>query len=291
MNSFSVKRLRATIVLSPLNTSAVFPGTNSNTLVISNLRMRAVVQVVPGVSTNAELHIFGMAKKDMDALTLNFFNLPVVGNNTITIEADQGDGHYMQVFEGAIMEATPEYRAIPNVYFILQASVQYQFQLTPVPPLSYPNATSVADIVETLAASMGFGFENHGVTAQVYTPYLAGTAWDQLRAICAAAYCEFVAYEGKIAIYPLYTSRDIPTVVVAPNTGLVGYPSPNQSGMEITSLFNSALTPGAPVVVRNSDVPTANGEWIAQQVTLQLENTPGGAWFTVAQLYPKAQAA
>src|SRR5262245_27014284 len=53
--SFTVKQLRVTLILTGSN--AVFPGTNSNTLVLEGLRMSAQVQSVARLATQCDIRI------------------------------------------------------------------------------------------------------------------------------------------------------------------------------------------------------------------------------------------
>lgn len=291
-NSFSKeKKLRVTLVLSPENSNGVFPGTNSNTMILEGMRVLANIQTVPGsVSTNADVKIFGMKREFMNALTTIFFNVgagrDIVFNNMI-IEADSGDG-YVQVFSGMITEAQPEYRGAPNVYFGIQAIVGYRYQIFPVPPQSFQGSVSVADIVAGLAAKMGYAFENEGVTAQLSNPYLSGTYWDQLSRVCTTAGILYTVAGDTLVIYPPNSPRtSVPILTLSPGSGLIGYPTLEKFGIVITSLFNPGLQAGGRIRIVGSDIPNANGLWYPFMVDHQLEaNVPGGSWFTVSQCQP-----
>lgn len=293
LTTFSArKQLRATLILSPQNSNGKFPGTNSNTLVLTGLRMVANIQTVPGsVSTNLDLRIFGMKQADMNALTTIFFNssAKIVFNNLI-LEANGGNG-WTQVFSGMIMESQPEYRAAPAVYFGLQAVVGYQHKITPVPPTTYQGTTAVADIVQTLAGKMKYAFENNGVVAQLSNPYLSGTYWDQLNAVCTASGTSYVLAGDTLAIYPQGKPRTVvPMLELSPTSGLMGRPVLQKFGIVISSFFNPALQAGGKVKVSGSDVPNANGVWSPYMVDHQLEgNLPGGAWMSVSQCLPVPQ--
>lgn len=288
------KALRVTLILSPQNSNGVFPGTNSNTLVLSGLRMMANVQTVPGsVSTHLDLKIFGMKQKDMNALTTIFFNVgqgAIVFNQLIVEQNSSGDPRtgWTQIFSGMILEAQPEYRGAPAVYMNFQAIVGYQHKITPVPPTSYKGTTAVADIVSKLAGQMGYAFENDGVTATLTNPYFSGTYWDQLNAACTHSGTSYVVAGDTLAIYPAANARTIPPVLsVAPNAGLIGYPTLEKFGIILTTYFNPALVAGGKVKVSKSDIPNANGLWSPFMVDHQLEgNTPSGLWQSVSQCIP-----
>lgn len=288
-NSFTEKQLRVTLILSPENSNGVFPGTNSNTLIIEGLRTIANIQTVPGsVSTHADVKIYGMAPEDMNALTTVFFNRfnTVVFNNMI-VEQNSGDG-WTQVFSGMITEAQPEYRGAPAAYFNLNAVVGYNHKIFPVPPASYQGSVPVATILSDLAGKMGYAFENDGVTGNLSNQYLWGTLWDQLNRVCIASGTNYVVDGDTLAVYPYTKPRTNPPVItLGPQSGLAGYPTLQQWGITVTSLFNPGLVGGGRIKIVGSKVPGANGLWYATQVDHQLEAyTPGGAWFTVSRCMP-----
>lgn len=289
----AINQLRVTLILSPQNSNGQFPGTNSNTLVLTGLRMLANIQTVPGsVSTHLDLKIFGMKPADMNALTTIFFNVGqgAIVFNQLILEQNSGSG-WTQVFSGMIVEAQPEYRGIPAAYMGFQAIVGYQHQITPVPPVSYKGNTSVATICAALAANMGYAFENDGVTATITNPYLPGTYWDQLNRVCTATGTKYVVAGDTLAIYPATGSRTIPPMLsVAPGYGLIGYPTLEKFGIILTTYFDPALAAGGQVKVSSSNIPAANGVWSPFMVDHRLEaNVPSGEWFSVSQCVPVQQ--
>jgi hypothetical protein len=295
MGSFTQKRLRVTLILSPQNSNGKFPGTNSNTLILTDLRTIANVQTVPGVPTHADIKLFGMDKQFMNALTTIFFNAsggpaPVIYQNSVILDQNSGNG-WTQVFSGMITEAQPEYRTQPAVYFNIQAVLGYQHQINPVPPSSYQGAVGVANVVQDLAGKMGYAFENSGVTAQLNNPYFSGTYMDQLNAVCQHSGTAYVIAGDTLAIYPFNDFRAAPPMLVlSPRSGLVGYPTLEKYGIVVASVYNPGMAAGGRIKVQDSDVPNANGVWSPFMVDHQLEgNTPGGAFISVAQCQPVRQ--
>ena len=286
------KQLRVTLTLAPENSNGVFPGTNSNTLVLTGLRIVTNVQTVPSVSTHADVKIFGMREADMNALTVIFFNATQgqIRYNRILLEANAGQG-WVTVFQGMITEAQPEYRGAPNVYFSIQAVVNYQQQIAPATPSSYRGAVAATTVLQDLANNMGLSFENDGVTGVVTNPYLPGTYANQLNSFCKAADLTYTTDGSVLAVWPRGQARTIPpTLTLSPTSGLIGYPTLEKFGIVITSLYNPALYAGGKVQVTGSKVPNANGLWSPFLVDHQLEaNIPGGAWFSVSQCIPVPQ--
>lgn len=286
--SFTSKQLRFTLVLSPENTNALFPMTNSNTLVISNCRANCQIQTVPLVPTRANVKIFGMAQKDMNALTVIFFNsAQKIVFNSIIIEQNGGAG-WTQVFSGMITDAQPRYRGQPNVFFEILAMTGYQHQIAPVPPISFKGTVPVDTIARQLAGSMSYSYVNAGVTANVTNCYLPGTNMDQLNRVCQMSRTQFVIAGDTLFIYPNgQYIPSIPMLQLSPQSGLDGYPELEKFGLVITSLFNPTLQAGGRVQVVGSVVPNANGIWSPFMVDHTLEsNNPGGQWHTVSQCLP-----
>lgn len=292
VNSFSaLKQLRVTFILAPENSNGVFPGTKSNTLILTGLRTIANLQTVPGVPTHADVRIYGMRQEDMNALTTIFFNAGqnVVFNNLI-VEANGGNG-WNQVFSGMITEAQPEYGGIPAAFFNVQAIVGYRHQITPVPPTSFKGTVAASVVMSGLAANMGLAFENDGVVAQLSNPYFPGTYMDQLNRVCQATGSQYVIAGDTLAVYPQGNSRATPPVLVlSPSSGLIGYPTLEKFGIVTTSFFNPGLVAGGRLKVVDSEVPNANGLWSPFMVDHQLEAyAPGGSWSSVSQCIPVRQ--
>jgi hypothetical protein len=133
-NSFTVKQLRATLILGGSN--QVFPGTTSNRLTITGLRMSVQVLQVARLAATLSMKIWGMRRDFMNALTVAWAIPPVILDNVVIVEAkDNNDPDpeqgWTQIFSGTITEAQPEYRAQPNVYFSLQASCGYFQKIEP----------------------------------------------------------------------------------------------------------------------------------------------------------------
>ncbi len=277
-NSFTSKQLRVTLILA--GTNSVFPGTNSNTLVLTDMQMTATVQGVARLATQAQINIYGMARADMDALTVAWANPPIVRDHIVILEADSGDG-FTQVFKGTILEAQPDYQNAPDVSFQLQAITGYFQKINPAPPTSYPGTVEIGTIISTLAAKMGFTYVDGGARGVLSSPYLSGTLYDQLRQACVAAGADFYFQGDSILITRANLPRSQqPALVLNAQSGLIGYPSYERAGLNVKCLYNPAILCGSPLEIE-STVPSATGRWYPYATEHVLEpRMPGGAWFT-----------
>jgi hypothetical protein len=178
--------------------------------------------------------------------------------------------------------AAGQYMNQPDVFLEIQAMTGQLNQLTPVPPTSFKGSVSVATIAAQLAQTMGYAFENNGVTTQLSNPYLAGTALDQLKSLVKAANCDLYLDDTIVAICPLGQPRAMTTIpLISPQSGLMGYPSFTDYGVIFRCLFNPAILFGGSVSLQSS-IPKANGQFTVLCVGHQLESEkPGGAWYSL----------
>lgn len=288
-NSFRFRELRTTLILA--GTNQVFPGTNSNTLRLTNLRVSAEVQSVARLSTQLSMRIYGMLQADMNALTVAWANPPVVLDHIAIIEARANDGTlgpndgWTQVFRGTIIEAQPDYTNAPDVQFTLLARIGYFQQINPAEPTAYQETVDIGLVAGDLADAMGFKLQNGGVNTVLNGPlYLHGTLYDQLATACQMAQADFYFLGDTILITPVGQPRGKqPAVVLNKDTGLIGYPVYERSGLRVRALFDPAFLCGTPIEL-TSIVPNATGRWYPYALTHSLESrVPNGKWETEMQ--------
>lgn len=76
-----------------------------------------------------------------------------------------------------------------------------------MPPTSVKGSVDVATLMGQLAQSMGYSFENNGVSVQLSNPYLPGTAIDQVKALARGAGIDLYVDDNVLAITPANTPR------------------------------------------------------------------------------------
>jgi hypothetical protein len=287
VTSFTDKQLRVTFILA--GTNQVFPGTNSNTLILTGLRTSAKVDAVARLSTTMDLRVYGMLAVDMNALTVAWANPPVVLNHLVILEAkDSTDPDptrgWVQVFKGTIKEAQPEFRAQPDVYFQVLAMTGYFQKITPAEPTSYPFQVDIGVAADDIVTRMGFTYVDGGATGVLTNPYFYGTLWDQLAQACQAANADFYFQGDTVLVVPAGRPRTTqPAVILNPASGLIGYPCYSGAGLEVSAIFNPAFLCGTPVQIETV-VPSATGRWYPIKLQHILEaKQPKGQWQTRMQ--------
>lgn len=292
-SSFVQRQLRASLTLN----SGTFPGTDSNTLVLSGFRMQARLQGAGNWTNACDLSIYGMKQADMNAVTVLWGQSGIYTVNTkgsLTLETPNANG-WLTVFQGPFLDAYPDYTDFPRVCLHLTCNVGYAMQVTRASPNSFSGATSVSAIAAQFASLMGFAFENNGVTGSLNSPYFHGSLMDQWRDLCGSAKIDYYFNpSGKLCICPKGQPRNGSAAIVLNSTsGLIGYVSLNRmGGVEIDCLFNPAIELGLPVQVTDSPVPGTNGLWFPYSFSHSLDSIkPGGLWQTHLSCLPNSASA
>lgn len=275
VDSLVKRRLRVVLTLA---NQVTYQGTNANVLTIEGLRTIVRTKYAGSVAPEASVEIYGMKQDDMNSLTMLAWKQLSIQRNTIQIFALDA-GAWYEVFHGDILDSVPDYDSAPDVCLRLSAISLLFDSLAKANPTSYKGSVAAADVIEKLAGSINYTFENQGVTAQLSNPYYAGTVVDQIKTAAKAADCDLMIDGTCVAISLRAQPRDLPTVVISPSTGLVSYPTIDNQGIRLRSLWVPGFRIGAPVRVI-SDVPKANGDWRIYSLSFILESErPDGQWF------------
>lgn len=265
-----------------------FGTSGSSSVKLSGLRVIATIQKAGAPSfDHGEIRIFGMKQSMMNQLsTLGIPLTEYRPNNSILIEAGDAVNGMSTVFNGAIGNAWQDLDGAPEVFFqVVFWSGARGAAMTPVPPTSVQNQTDVATVMAALAKQAGFAFENNGVSVQLASTYLPGSALDQIHKLAAAAdvvvYIDSGTNPPTLAIWPRFGTRGGTSPVISPDSGMIGYPKFASNGMTFRCLYNPALKLGGNIMMKSSITP-ASGQWsVIGPLTHNLASmTPGGPWFS-----------
>lgn len=252
-----------------------------NTLTFDGLRVAASITKSGGVSmSQANLRVYGMSLDDMNKVSTLGKPLVSARNNRVTVQAGDDESGIATVFIGTISEAWVEMGDMANPALVVQAFSGLLDQLQPTKPKSYPSSASASVVMSGLAQEMGYAFEDGGVNVTLSNPYFPGTPRMQAEACAQAAGINWVIDDGVLAIWPAGGARNASVPLIAPGSGLVGYPAHTQNGVVITTLFNPSIVYGGQVQLESALTP-ANGTWTVFSVSHSLESEmPDGEWFT-----------
>lgn len=271
--AFSRKRIDVTFTLA----SGVFEG-GGNTYTASRLRTSISGAVVGGQQVNNfRMAIFGLPLSVMNQLSTIGPRFQKILDNRVTVTA--GDDVVMRpVFEGNIYMAMVDATAMPHVALIVEAKTGYYYQIEPAEPISVRGSGDVAEMMSQIASRMGMSFENNGVTARIANPYYAGSLVKQAGDIARDAGIIWIMERNVLAINNPGEKRQGETVLISPQTGMIGYPLFNQQQIVLKTAFNPAIKFQGEIEVK-SDITPANGKWIVNSLQYELEaEMPAGRW-------------
>jgi hypothetical protein len=299
VSSFSNKKeLRFVITLA----TGSFGSSSANRVTLDGLRATVEIENAGGqMNSTLRAQIYGVTQSDMNAVTTPW-GPRLINRNTISVYAIDGAQETL-VFAGDMVNAWGNYQNMPDVFLQIQAQAGLINQLQPIPPTSYKGTIDVATAMSQLAATMGYTFENNGVTVPLSNPYVASTGIEQVKSLAKQAGIEWGLDKGVLFITPPNTPRGSLIPLISASTGMIGYPTYDAQGVNIKSLFNPAIVYHGAFTV-SSSVPRPQGtltavpspnpnvtQWIAFSVVHRLESEkPGGAWFSTVRGNPSGFA-
>lgn len=309
-SSWTEKAIDITIRLG----TGTFGQTGKNTVKLSNLRM--IVSVLkagyPSMDT-ATARVYGVTQSVMNSVSTLGIPLTMYrAGNAMLIEAGDKGGAMFTVFNGYLGQAYQNFDDAPETCLELVGWAGQAEAITPTEAVSYSGSVDVATIMSNIAKKQGWNFENNGVKIQVSNPYLWGTAIQQVHDLARTANIEAYLDSGKspivLAIWPRYQTRGGTKPLISPQSGLIGYPKFQSSGMSFRCLFNPNIQFGSQIIMQSSTGSTArtvtpgdvsqanasgtnlppttntggpNGEWyVISPLSYDLSaQMPGGPWF------------
>jgi hypothetical protein len=253
-----------------------------DTVILKGLRVSAQIQKYGGGSMNtAQIRIYGMDLSLMNRLSTLGKNAGVYDrNNTVAVAAGDDGLPLPTVYQGVIQEGWADFNGAPEVFFAIDSHTGLIDLMKPVPATSYPGPVDVATIMESLANTMSYTFENNGVSVIWPHAYFAGTALAQAKQCAEDADIGFMVDDNKLAIWPKNGFRKAPVPIISAATGMTGYPSYTGNGVRLQTRYNPQIIFGGKIEV-DSIITPAKGDWVVNVLSHSLESeAPGGTWFT-----------
>lgn len=258
-------------------------STEADVVSLDGHRMEAMIER-SGANLGAgvmNLRVWGMRADLMGQFATDMLSPFQVRGDLVSLEVLNESVGTTTAFEGTMLSANMDFSGAPEVSFNVFARSGYWANVTPAAPNSYRGAASVANILEALAKTQGWGFANYGVTTMLSNPYLAGTAWDQIQKITSAAGIAATVENNTLHIWPANGQRGDEVIEVSAVNGMLGCPTFKLPGIELRTIYNPELAYGKQVLIKSDAVPKANGVFKIFQVNHQLStNIPDGPWFS-----------
>lgn len=261
-----------------------FTATNTNTVKISGNRVECTITKSGGMSmSEATIRAFGVPLDIMNKLTILGQSIVRIDKqNMVTVDAGT-DGQLATCFYGTISECWVDASNSPEVSLIVKAYTALLDLVRPVPATSFKGPVDVALMLGGIASKMTppLGLENNGVNVVLRDPVYPGTYLQQIQEICRAANINFIVDNNiTLAIWPKDGARRGLAQKISRDTGMIGYPIHQQSGITLTMEFNPTIAFGTYVDVESILTPN-NGLWSVYTLSHDISSeTVEGPWFT-----------
>lgn len=269
MKSYTEKALEFTISL------------NGKTKTIRGLAASAKI-VKNGLPDNnsATIKIYNMLYEDMAELTTLSFTPLAMRHNSIIVRAGEADAQNLPVvFSGNIAHAYADFSSVPDVAMHIEAQTGYYGQQIAEKPMSVQGKASIGDLVAGWAEKLGMSFKNEGVPQSVLNAVFNGSPLAKAKQAAAQVGAHLIVDDDMVTLLPANTPKQGSSVLLTPDTGLIGYPTFTQNGISLESIFNPHLQYFGTVQVE-SIVPKASGTWTITRLEHDLAafDPEGGPW-------------
>jgi hypothetical protein len=281
--------LRVTITLTAINgQKQTFPNSGgADTVVIEGMRMSAEILHAGGAMDGTlDLIIYGVSQSVMNRLATLGMKFNTVPTNLIVLEAGDDQSGMATAFTGYILTATADFNAQPDVAFYLSAHTLAPQAVDTAKASSFPGSADVATMMAGFARIMGLRFENNGITAKLSNAYFSGSIKTQAQECVDAAGISWNHGEGgTLAIWPKGGARGGVIPLISPKTGMIGYPTYSNLGVDVRTLYNPSIGLGGKIQVQSS-LTAASGIFPVYGLHHHLAcETPDGPWFSTVLCY------
>ena len=271
---FSVKTVRITIQLR----KGEFDN-GGNTVIIEGLPVSVTVTKQGGEAKNkASVTVDNLKLETATQLTTLAFKRLETYNNVIQIDAGSQGAELSTIFIGEITSAVPV-MSDSKLSLKIEALAGYYPALIPSTPTSVQDNTTVEKLMKQFADEAGYSFENKGITASIANSVFVGSPVEKAKTLARQADVDLLIDDNKFTIQPFEAPKEGQIPLLSKGTGLIGYPSFSNEGINCKSVFNDKLKVGSYFKLE-SVLPHASGEWQITKVEHRLEAyTPNsGTW-------------
>ena len=282
--AFPDRILQVTVSVTRPNAAGADSAQQTRTYVWQQNRMRVTVRQGGAQFGNARVEIFGVPLADMNNIArLWLETLTPQNTDTVTISVWNGQT-FTPLFQGVITWSAADASGMPHVKLVIEANDSFALGNTTAPP--YANAGPVTlQAALTSIAGLAQYTVNYAASAPQYQltdVRLTGSPRDQIGALMR----HFPDLTWTINLQQLLVRAalapiDSDAIRIAVDTGMQQSPVYSTSGLQIATLFNPQIKPGATLDVETVFDFVNRTVWVASVLEHQLDaNMPNGQWTT-----------
>lgn len=244
-------------------------GDGNNTVVYEGLPTEVSISKDGGKDgCKATIVIYGMKLDTARQMTMLSFRKLQTYNNVVKVEAGVRYQKLDTVFQGEIVTAVPSIDQ-ENLVFTMECRCGYYPNLLPTPPVSVQGETTVDKLMQQFAKEAGYDYENRGITASVSNSVFYGSPVQKAQQLATQMGIDLLIIDRKFIIQEYETQPKGTIPLISKESGLIGYPSFTNDGIECDTLFNPDLELGGYFELK-SILPHASGIWKISKMDTKL---------------------
>ena len=255
--SFLKRKLKILLTLQ----KGSFKGREGNAYEISDLAMSVRVEKTGAPDFGkASAVIYGLPLDVMEQLSTLCMHPLFVRRNYINIYAGDEYNGYNQIYAGTITKASGDFNSAPDIKFNIESQIGFFGAVTAQGANVISGSQSASTFIEQQAKKIGFTFKNEGVTGTVKNAVFEGSPIEQARQCAKQIGAELILDDETMILVSNGASRKGNAVLLNANSGLLGYPTMTQNGIEIRAIFNPNFR-FAGLIKLETLVPKCSGTW------------------------------
>jgi hypothetical protein len=260
-----------------------FTGTSGNTLTVTGCRVQADINFPGDAALNqCDLAVYGLSLSQINDLST--LGSPIIQDrhNSIQIKAGDDTNGMHLAYQGDIARCWGDFASQPEVCMRVFCMVGQSGKVQVSTPTNYEGSVDPVVILQTICDKLGYTLVNWGVEGlRVTDPYLSSNPMEQLWDVKRMNRFNMAIEGDTVTIWPMGGYRTTPTTpVISKDNGMVGYPTYNPVGIDVTIEYTPSIVIGGLLNVKSTLGGTGQ-LWKVKGMSHALQSeTNGGAWFT-----------
>lgn len=247
-------------------------------------RMRIAVRQGGKQYGNAKMQVYGVPLATMNQIARLWLEA-LTPQNTDTVQVNVWDGQgFVPFFSGVITWSAVNASQMPQVCLDIEANAAMQGMNSTASPYANAGPVSLKEALTAIATPAGLtvNFDASAQDHQLVQQRAVGNPVEQITQVMnqfpnLTWFINLQQLVVRDALAPL----DAPAIRVAADTGMVGYPVYNTSGLTLSTLFDPRIRPGLALDVQTEFDFVNRTTWVASVLAHSLDvNFPGGQWMT-----------
>ena len=245
-------------------------------------RMRINISLGGAQFGDAMVEIYGMPLQAMNQIARIWLeSLRPVNTDTLAIDVWNGKD-FIPLFKGVITWSAVDASAMPEAKLVIEANDTFALMNVAASPYSNAGPVNLQAAVTTIAAQAGFAVDWAESAPNFIETDLrvTGSPYDQIRTLLNAhPELSYFTRLQRLVVRKANAPFVADPIRVAADTGMQSFPVYSTSGLQLSTVFNDRIIPGASLDVETQFDFVNRTVWVANVISHQLEpNMPGGAW-------------